>query len=142
MFKKYPLSMKLLKNDTSESILLHFIVPDLLSTLRFYEQKTHNKGNFQGSEIWRVWKNRTKDSKVDRKQFLIKNVNAKKKKVIQRKVSTHGLIKIVKGKNEQYSIVSQNYLQPLPNSPLIYCSKCSSFAWPPPFCLAYGNTGC
>ena len=27
-------------------------------------------------------------------------------------ISTHGLIKIVKGKNEQYSIVSQNYLQP------------------------------
>ena len=108
-----------LKNAISESILLHLIVPDLLSTLRFYEQKTFNKGNFQGSEIWIVWKNRTKNSKVDRKRLSIKNVKAKKKKnkdetqvVIQRQVSTHGLIKIVKGKNEQYSIVSQNYLQP------------------------------
>ena len=54
MFQKYPVDLsasKLLKNATSESILLHFIV---LSTLRFYEQKTLNKGKFQGSEIYIV----------------------------------------------------------------------------------------
>ena len=99
MFQKYPVDLGVWKNATSEGIFLHLTIPDLLSTLRFYEQKTLNKGNFQGSEIWIVWKNRTKNSKVDRKRLSIKNVKAKEKKdkdetqgVIQRQVSTHGLI--------------------------------------------------
>ena len=84
MFQKYPVDLGawnyLLKNDTSESILLHFIVPNLLSTLRFYEQKILNKGNFQGSEIWIVWKNRTKNWKVNRKLLSIKKCKGQEKK--------------------------------------------------------------
>ena len=39
MFQKYPVDLGVWKNATSEGIFLHLTIPDLLSTLRFYEQK-------------------------------------------------------------------------------------------------------